>query len=52
MQILLATIPVRVLYIVVKHVICRWFLMAFLSPDFGRKVVIPAGSHSGIFSCS
>jgi len=43
----LAIIPVRVLYMVVKHVMGRSFLTSLLSPSFGIKYVTPVVSQSG-----
>jgi hypothetical protein len=51
-KILLAIIPVRVLYMVIKHVMGQKFLTSLLSPDFGSKYIIPVVSQSGTFSGS
>jgi hypothetical protein len=48
----LAVIPLRVLYMVVKHVMGRQFLTSMLSSDFGSKYVIPVVCQSGTFSGS
>jgi hypothetical protein len=51
-EVLLAIIPVRVLYMVVKHVMGQKFLTSLLSPDFGSKYIIPVVSQSGTSSSS
>jgi hypothetical protein len=51
-EILLAIIPVWVLYMVVKHVMGQNILNSLLSPDFDSKYIIPVVSQSGTFSSS
>ena len=51
-EIFLAIIAVRVLYMVVKHIMGRLFLTSLLSPDLGSKYVIPVVSQSGTLSGS